>query len=39
MMHQLGICHCDIKPSNIMYSPFLSKFVFIDYGLSEYKNL
>ena len=34
-MHSLQIVHCDIKPANVMFSPSLKKFVFIDFGVSR----
>jgi len=39
MMHYITICHCDIKPLNITYSPSLSKLVFIDFGFAEFNPL
>lgn len=33
-MHSLNICHNDIKPSNIVYSPSLAKLVYIDFGFT-----
>lgn len=38
ILHGIKIIHFDIKPENTMYSPFYNKFVFIDFGLAEYKN-
>jgi serine/threonine protein kinase len=35
MLHNLNICHNDIKPANIVFSPKLKKLVFIDFGFSE----
>jgi serine/threonine protein kinase len=37
-MHSLSILHRDIKPENIMFSPTFDKYVFIDFGISEYRN-
>ncbi len=37
-MHLLSILHKDIKPENIMFSPTFDKYVFIDFGISEYRN-
>jgi serine/threonine protein kinase len=37
-MHILKITHCDIKPSNIMYSKIYGKNVFIDFGVSDILN-
>ena len=34
-MHSLHIIHGDISTDNVMYSPSLKKFVFIDFGLSR----
>ena len=34
-MHSLHIIHGDIKPENVMFSPSLKKFVFVDYGVSR----
>lgn len=34
-MHSLNIIHGDIKPDNIMYSPFHKKYVFVDFGFSQ----
>mgnify|MGYP002078927236 CR=1 FL=1 len=33
-MHYLKLIHADIKPSNVAYSPYHKKYVFIDFGLS-----
>jgi serine/threonine protein kinase len=35
LMHSLKICHMDVSPKNIMYSPTFEKWVFIDFGLSR----
>ena len=35
ILHKLHVVHQDIKPNNIMYSPFYDKAVFIDFGLSK----
>ncbi len=32
-IHALKLIHFDIKPQNICYSPYLRKYVFIDFGL------
>jgi serine/threonine protein kinase len=37
-MHSLQLCHLDIKPENIAWSPYFNKFIFIDFGLSKYVN-
>ena len=34
-MHSLQIIHGDIKPENVMFSPSLQKYVFVDFGLSR----
>lgn len=31
----MHITHNDIKPDNILFSPSLDKFVFVDFGLSQ----
>jgi serine/threonine protein kinase len=36
-MHRLGFLHRDIKPNNIMHSNAYHKFVFIDFGISEFR--
>ncbi len=36
LLHMLHICHCDIKPQNIMFGRNLNKYVFIDFGLSKF---
>jgi tRNA A-37 threonylcarbamoyl transferase component Bud32 len=35
IMHSLKICHMDVSPKNIMFSPTFKKPVFIDFGLSK----
>jgi len=35
-IHENGICHCDIKPENIMMTDDYQKIYLIDYGLSRY---
>ena len=35
ILHSLRICHCDIKPDNIMYCPRLKRVVFVDFGLAR----
>ena len=35
-MHILQVVHCDLKPSNIMYSRRLRKNVILDYGLAKF---
>jgi serine/threonine protein kinase len=37
-MHMLKVVHCDIKPSNIMYSRCYGKNVLIDFGVSDVIN-
>jgi len=37
-MHQYNILHQDIKPENVMFSPFYNKPVLIDFGLSRIIN-
>jgi serine/threonine protein kinase len=37
-MHMLKVVHCDIKPSNIMYSRLYDKNVLIDFGVSDVIN-
>lgn len=34
-MHHYNIFHFDIKPENIMMSPYFAKPVFIDFGISD----
>lgn len=34
VLHSFGIIHKDVKPSNMVYSPALQNFVFIDFGIS-----
>ncbi len=36
LLHFLHICHCDIKPLNIMMSKNNQRYVFIDFGLSKF---
>jgi len=36
-MHTLGFIHRDIKPHNIMYSKSHEKYVYIDFGISEFR--
>jgi serine/threonine protein kinase len=31
---QLNICHCDIRPPNIVFNPDTAKFILIDWGLA-----
>jgi len=38
-MHSLGIVHMDIKPENLIYSTNYKKIVFIDFGLTQVKQL
>ena len=35
IFHKLKIVHQDIKPDNIMFSPYKKKMVFVDFGLSR----
>ena len=35
-MHSFKVVHMDIKPENIGYSPHHKKFVFIDFGFTEF---
>lgn len=35
ILHSLQICHCDIKPDNIMYCPRLKRVVYVDFGLAR----
>lgn len=37
-MHNLQICHLDIKYENIGWSATFKKFVFLDFGLSMIVN-
>lgn len=37
-MHVLKIVHCDIKPTNIMFSKCYNKNVFLDFGIAEILN-
>lgn len=32
----MGLVHKDIKPQNIMYSPSVGDYVFIDFGITDY---
>jgi serine/threonine protein kinase len=34
-MHRFHLVHLDLKPPNIMFSPSLSRSVFIDFGFSR----
>lgn len=34
ILHEFGIIHKDIKPTNIAYSSALKDFVLIDFGVS-----
>ena len=36
ILHAFKCVHMDIKPDNISYSPISKKFVFLDFGLSEF---
>lgn len=36
LLHSIHICHCDIKPKNLMWSPTYNKYVLIDFGLSKF---
>ena len=33
-VHELRVCHCDLKPENIIFDPNSSKLSLIDFGLS-----
>jgi serine/threonine protein kinase len=35
-MHQINLVHLDIKPDNIAFSNTFSRWVFIDFGFSEF---
>lgn len=35
IMHSFQICHCDIKPFNIVWSRERKRALFIDFGLSK----
>lgn len=35
-MHDNGVCHCDIKPENIMINSKFNRIYLIDFGLSRY---
>jgi len=35
-IHKYGICHCDVKPENIIVSKDYQKIFLIDYGLSRF---
>lgn len=34
-MHRLHLLHKDIKPDNIMYSPYWRDYVLVDFGISK----
>jgi serine/threonine protein kinase len=38
VMHRFQLIHNDIKPENIMYSPYFKRMVLIDFGLSRIVN-
>ena len=35
ILHYFHLVHLDIKPPNIMFSPSIEDFVYIDYGFSK----
>ena len=35
-MRQMHLIHGDIKPENIMYSPWQGKVVLVDFGLAKF---
>lgn len=35
-MHQINFVHLDIKPDNIAFSRYFNKWVFLDFGFSDF---
>lgn len=35
-MHQINLVHLDIKPDNIAFSRYFKKWVFLDFGFSDF---
>ena len=36
MLHIIHICHCDIKPANIVWSPTKGKYLLLDFGMTRF---